>query len=208
VDIHWQICVTVLSNFSVHKRPQPSEGDHALSLPKNFPTDSAMPLTDTRVRTLTTGNRNERLIVDTNGLYLRLRQGKGGVVRTWQFRCREGSKLSVVTLGTYPNLGLKDARLRAAELASKRDLESPTVTEAAEQWLAEQVHTAHRQPFQIEGYLQRALLPALGSRRVRDVAPSEIAIYQRLTSVYCGQRGATIRSTTVVRDDKRAFLVA
>jgi hypothetical protein len=34
-----------------------------------------MPLTDTRVQTLTTGNRNERLVVDTNGLYLRLRKG-------------------------------------------------------------------------------------------------------------------------------------
>ena len=129
-----------------------------------------MPLTDTRVRTLTAGNRAERLVVDTNGLYLRLRQGKSGVSRTWQFRRRKAGKLSVVTLGTYPHIGLKDARLRAAELASRRDLESPTVTEAAEQWLAEQVHTAHRQPFQIEGYLQRALLPVLGSRRVRDLS--------------------------------------
>lgn len=96
-----------------------------------------MPLTDTRVRTLTTGDRAERLVVDANGLYLRLRQGKGGITRTWQFRRREAGKLSVMTLGTYPNIGLKDARLRAAELASKRDWESPTVTEAAEQWLAE-----------------------------------------------------------------------
>jgi hypothetical protein len=29
-----------------------------------------MSLTDTRVKTLTTGNRPERLVVDTNGLYL------------------------------------------------------------------------------------------------------------------------------------------
>jgi hypothetical protein len=41
-----------------------------------------MPLTDTRVQTLTTGTRNERLIADTNGLYLRLRKGKGGITRT------------------------------------------------------------------------------------------------------------------------------
>jgi hypothetical protein len=62
-----------------------------------------MPLTDTRVRTLTTGNRAERLVVDTNGLYVRLRKGKGGVTRTWQFRRREAGKLSVVTLGSYPH---------------------------------------------------------------------------------------------------------
>jgi len=59
-----------------------------------------MPLTDTRVRTLTTGKRAERLVVDTNGLYLRLRKGKGGVTRTWQFRHRQARTLSVVTLGT------------------------------------------------------------------------------------------------------------
>jgi hypothetical protein len=43
-----------------------------------------MPLTDIRVQTRTTGNRNERLVVDTNGLYLRLRKGKAGITRTWQ----------------------------------------------------------------------------------------------------------------------------
>ena len=41
-----------------------------------------MPLTDTRVQTLTTGNRSERLVADTNGLYLRLRKGTGGIART------------------------------------------------------------------------------------------------------------------------------
>ena len=164
-----------------------------------------MPLSDTRVRTLTTGNRAEKLVVDTNGLYLRLRKGKGGITRTWQFRRREAGKLSVVALGTYPNVGLKDARLRAAELASKRDLESPTVTEAAEQWLAEQVHTAHRQPFQIEGYLQRALLPALGSRRVRDVAPSEIA---RLIRDYRDRAGKSSKGHAGGKPAARALLAA
>jgi hypothetical protein len=80
-----------------------------------------------------------------------------------------------VTLGTYPRIALKQARLKAAELAFRYDLACPTVTEAAEQWLAEQVHTTHRRPFQVEGHLQRAVLPLLGSMRVRDVSPSAIA---------------------------------
>ena len=133
-----------------------------------------MPLTDTRVQTLTTGNRNERLVVDTNGLYLRLRKGKGGITRAWQFRRREGGKLSIAAIGTYPKMSLKEARLRAAELAARRDLACPTVTEAAEQWLAERVNTTHRRAFLVEGYIRRAVLPALGSHRLRDVMPSEI----------------------------------
>jgi hypothetical protein len=125
---------------------------------------STMALTDTRVQTLTTGNRSERLIADTNGLYLRLRKGKGGITRTWQFRRREGDKLSVITLDTYPKMSLKEARLRAAELGARRDLACPTVTETAEQWLAERVNTTHRRAFMVEGYIRRGVLPALGSR--------------------------------------------
>ena len=133
-----------------------------------------MPLTDTRVQTLTTGTRNERLIADTNGLYLRLRKGKGAITRTWQFRRREGTTLSIITIGTYPKVSLKEARLRAAELTARRDLACPTVTEAAEQWLAERVNVTHRRAFLVEGYLRRAVLPALGSRRLRDVTPGQI----------------------------------
>jgi hypothetical protein len=70
---------------------------------------SAMPLTDTRVQTLTIGSRNERLVVDTNGLYLRLRKGMGPIRRTWQFRRRDGGKLSIATLGIYPGMSLKEA---------------------------------------------------------------------------------------------------
>jgi hypothetical protein len=55
-----------------------------------------MPLTDTRARTLTPGNRAERLVVDTNGLYMRLRKGKCGITRTWQFSRRKAGNLSVV----------------------------------------------------------------------------------------------------------------
>jgi integrase len=164
-----------------------------------------MPLNDTRVRTLTTGNRAERLVVDTNGLYLRLRKGKGGISRTWQFRRREAGNLSVVTLGTYPDLTLKEARLRAAELASRRDLACPTVAEAADQWLAEQVHATHRQAFQIDGYLQRALLPGLGSRRVRDVAPSEIA---KLVRDYRDRAGKSLKGRAGGRPAARALLAA
>jgi len=55
-------------------------------------------------------------------------------------------------------------------------LACPTVAEAADQWLAEQIHATHRQAFQIDGYLQRALLPGVGSRRggVRQIPASPI----------------------------------
>lgn len=98
-----------------------------------------MALSDTRIQALTTCSRFDRLIADTNGLYLRLRKGKGGITRTWQYRRRQEANLSIVTIGTYPALSLTEARLKAPEMTARRDLACPTVTEAAEQWLAERV---------------------------------------------------------------------
>jgi integrase len=155
------------------------------------------------VQTLNTGDRNERLIADTNGLYLRLRKGRGAISRAWQFRRREGASLSVVTIGTYPRMSLKEARLRAAELAARRDLECPTVTEAAEQWIAERVNTALRRPAAVEGYIRRAVLPALGSHRLRDVAPAKIG---KMIRKYRDEAGKVNRATTSGRATARALL--
>jgi hypothetical protein len=164
-----------------------------------------MPLTDTRVQTLTTGTCNERLIADTNGLYLRLRKGKGGITRTWQFRRRDGSKLSVITLDTYPKMSLKEARLRAAELSARHDLPCPTVTEAAEQWLTERVHTTLRRPAAVEGYVRRAVLPVLGSHRLRNVAPAEIG---KMIRDYRDEAGRVSRAKTSGRATARALRAA
>ena len=164
-----------------------------------------MPLTDTRVQTLTTGTRNERLVADTNGLYLRLRKRKSGITRTWQFRRRDGSKLSVITLDAYPKMSLKEARLRAAELTARRDLACPTVTEAAEQWLTERVFTTLRRPAAVEGYIRRAVLPALGSHRLRDVMPAQIG---KMVRDYRDEAGRVSRAKTSGRATARALLAA
>ena len=87
----------------------------------------------------------------------------------------EGGKLTVTTLGTYPDLPLLEARQQALELATKRKSYSPTVDVAAEQWLSERIDHTHRKAELIRGYVERAVVPALGNRRVRDIEPSEIA---------------------------------
>ena len=67
-------------------------------------------LTDTRLRTLKPAKgKNECLVADGNGLYVRIRSGQG-VTRTWQFRRKEAGRLAILTLGTYPELSIKEAR--------------------------------------------------------------------------------------------------
>jgi integrase len=135
-----------------------------------------MPLTDTRLRTLKpVKGKAERLVADGNGLYIRIRVGQGAITRTWQFRRKEGGRLKIRSLDTYPDLSIKEARLKAAELAAKRTHYSPTVQEAAEQWLAERVDPTHRNAELVRGYVERAIIVALGASRIRDVEPSEIA---------------------------------
>jgi integrase len=78
-------------------------------------------------------------------------------------------------LGSYPAVGLRDARLKAAELAAKRQARSPTVEEAAAQWQREIVERTHKQPDLFVGYIDRAIIPDLGGMRVAAVQPSDIA---------------------------------
>jgi hypothetical protein len=94
---------------------------------------------------------------------------------TLQFRRKERGELTITTLGTSPELSIKEARLKAAELATKRQTSSPTVQEVAEQWLAERIDHTHRKADQVRGYADRAINPELGSARVRDIDPSDIA---------------------------------
>jgi integrase len=139
-----------------------------------------MALNDTRLRNLKPNpGKAERLVADGNGLYIRIRAGEGKITRTWQFRRRAGGKLTVTTLGTYPDLPLLEARQQALELATKGRSYSPTVDVAAEQWLSERIDHTHRKAQLIRGYVERAIIPALGSRRVRDIEPSEIATVVR-----------------------------
>ena len=134
-----------------------------------------MALTDTRLRTMKPAKgKTECLLADGNGLYVRIRTGQN-TSRTWQFRRKAAGRLKITTLGTYPELSLLEARRQAIDLATKREVHSPTLAEAVDRWLREQVDPVHKKPELIHGYVTRAILPAFGDRRVRDIRPAEIA---------------------------------
>jgi integrase len=163
-----------------------------------------MALTDTRLRTVRPEKgKDERLVADGNGLYIRIRSARGEFTRTWQFRRKERGKPSITTLGTYPDLPIKEARLKAAELATKRKMRNETVEEVATQWLAERVDHTHRKADQVRGYVDRAIIPELGDRRVRDIEPSDIA---RIIRAYRDRVAKLPRGRTGGRPAARALL--
>ena len=136
-----------------------------------------MALTDARIRTLKPAKgRADVLVADGNGLYIRCRLGQADdITRTWQFRRKQDGKVHIRTLGTYPALSLKQARLKAAGLSNKRSDDGITVKDAAERWLREQVDPRHRQGDQYRGYVERAIIPELGRTRIADVEARDIA---------------------------------
>jgi integrase len=163
----------------------------------------SMALTDARVRTLKPNGAADRLVADGNGLYIRLRSARGDVSRTWVFRRKTAGRMTVATLGTYPALSVRDARLKAAELATQGTLDNTTVQQAATQWLAERVDPSIRKADQVRGYVERAILPLLGQRRVRNVEPSEIA---RVIRDYRDRVAKLRRSRSGGRPAARALL--
>ena len=84
------------------------------------------------------------------------------------------AKTSITTLGTYPELSVAEARLKAAELQIKRKLRNDTVEELAKQWLGERVDHTHRKADQVRGYVDRAIIP-IWVLDASDHEPSDIA---------------------------------
>ena len=125
-------------------------------------------LTDTKIKSF---KAKDRLVADGNGLYLRIRGG----AKVWQHRQKHRGRVTIATLGAYPTLGLREARLRAAELSAKRQGRSGTVEEVVTQWRREIVERTHKQAPLVAGYLDRAVLPDLGSMRIASVQPSDVA---------------------------------
>src|SRR5690242_12391252 len=70
-----------------------------------------MALTDTAIRNTKPGERPRKLF-DGRGLYLLIMPGSS---RWWRLKYRFDSKEKLISLGTYPEIGLKQARQRRDE---------------------------------------------------------------------------------------------
>ena len=70
-----------------------------------------MPLSDISVRNIKPGIRNQRLF-DGGGLYLEVTPSGG---KLWRYKYRFGGKEKRIALGAYPEISLKEARIRHAE---------------------------------------------------------------------------------------------
>lgn len=148
-----------------------------------------MPLTDIAIRKAKPIEKVQRLF-DGGGLYLEISPGGG---KWWRLKYRHLGKEKRLSLGTYPDTGLAEARgkrdaarkllaagvdpseHRKAAKAASRERASNSLEVVAREWLAKQKSAwveSHAEKIQLR--LENDVFPWLGSRPVADVTAKEL----------------------------------
>jgi len=155
-----------------------------------------MPLTDLELKKLKPTGRTRRLF-DGAGLYLEVSPA-GGL--WWRFKFRFLGKEKRLSLGTYPEVGLKDARwkrddarrllsqgvdpsaTRRAEKAAGAERAANSFEVLAREWFEK--HAPGFAPDHASRVLrlfERDLFPALGKRAIAEITPPELlAVLRRI----------------------------
>ena len=152
-------------------------------------------LTDTAVRNAKPDFKPRKL-ADGSGLYLIVTPAGG---KWWRLKYRFGGKEKLLSLGTYPDVGLKDARQRRDDarklLANgvdpsevKRSQKAVQAEQAetfeaiAREWIAKSEPTwAPRHTESVVARLERHVFPFIGSKPIREIAaPDLLAVIRRI----------------------------
>jgi integrase len=145
-----------------------------------------MPLTDTALKALKPKEK-PYTVTDDRGLFVEVFP-TGGIV--WRYRYRVGGRREKLTLGKYPALTLKNARLkrdeaaqaaamekspaRQKQLAKRAVAEATTVAEFGERFFREMVAKDRRDITIPRRYFDKAIVPAIGPKPVRDVTTEDV----------------------------------
>lgn len=149
-----------------------------------------MPLTDTQVKKAQAAAGKRVRLYDERGLYLELPPAGG---RWWRFKYRFNGKEKLLSLGTYPDTGLKDARdkrdaarklladgsdpgaARKAEKAAKAAAAINTLESVSRAWLRKQAGAWKANTLAaIEASLKTHVFERHGKRPAKDIQPKDI----------------------------------
>ena len=148
-----------------------------------------MTLSAATIRNAKPGSKARRLY-DERGLYLEI-SPKGG--RWWRFKYRIDGKEKRISLGVYPDVGLKEARdkrdsarklvaqgvdpsqHRKAEKASRVENGKNSFEVVAREWIAKQASTwSEIHASNVMGRLEGNVFPWLGKRPIADISAQEL----------------------------------
>jgi len=148
-----------------------------------------MALTETAIRKAKPGAKPQRLF-DGGGLYLEVTPSGG---KWWRLKFRFGGKEKLLSMGTYPDTGLKEARqrrddarkliaegtdpalARKADKAAKEAEAFQTLEAVARAWLAHRADAwVERTRGMILASLENNVFPKLGARPIAEIQPGDI----------------------------------
>lgn len=145
-----------------------------------------MALTDTALKTIKPREKPYTL-ADERGLYVEVFPTGGKV---WRYRYRINGKQEKLTLGKYPALTLKNARIKRDEasqavatgmspakqkqLAKVASHDATTVAEFGERFFREIVAKERKDVKIPRRYFDKAIVPAIGSKPIHDVTTEDI----------------------------------
>lgn len=135
----------------------------------------------------------------------------------WVLRYRINGKRKELSIGRYPDLGLKEAREMASrkraeiyngvDVATKKQQDkleaksAGTVEELAKEFYTAKLDKKLRRPELIKGYLENDIIPAIGKMRVADVTGREVdRVLKRVLD-----RGAKVLAKQVLQTMKQLF---
>ncbi len=143
-----------------------------------------MPLTDVTIRTAKSREKPYKLY-DGNGLLLLVNPNGS---KWWRFKYRVAGREKALSLGVYPDVGLKKARSRLAEVRTlvvdgvdpaqerkktKREL-GTSVEGVAREWFATKTQWAESHSKKVLSRLETWVYPTLGSIPISSITPTDV----------------------------------
>ena len=168
------------------------------SLPENHLNSRGvykMPLTDTKIRNAR-AKEKDLLLVDHNGLYLAVKKNGS---KLWRYRKMMKGKTILLSIGSYPEISLADARATCLEynkliaqgIHPRAELDKPTgdsfETVAREWHEKHQVKWGEVHRAKILRRLEKDIFPFLGDKHINSIQPQDILRVLRIME----NRGAT-----------------
>jgi integrase len=155
-----------------------------------------MPLTDTAIRNLKTSAKPQS-VADERGLSLHI-QPNGS--KWWRFRYRFNDKAKMLSLGVYPDVGLKEARERREDArkllangidpgenrkvqkAAKVERSANSFEVIAREWFSKHLDTwAKSHADNILARLENDVFPWLGGKAIAEItAPDVLSVMRRI----------------------------
>ena len=141
-------------------------------------------LSENSVKSLAWDGKDKR-ILDGSGLYLNLRRNS----KTWIFRKKHLGKTRIITLGKWPALSCKQARIEAGKYADQSDISRKTVSDLIAGYKTDVVNPASKIPKQVYGYLNH-IEEEFGGQRVITIKRAQLVQFIKRFSREHGARTA------------------